>query len=50
MRVAQAMADYKIQDMVYRGWLMSCRISSRKNERPYLQIRPLPGLFVVDPR
>ena len=49
-RVAQVMADYKIGDMVYRGWLMSCRISSRKNERPYLHIRPLPGLYVVDPR
>ena len=49
-RIADVMADYAISEMVYRQWLISCRNPSRKNERAYLHIRPLPGLYIVDPR
>ena len=49
-RVAQTMANYRIQDMVYRNWLIACRISNRKGERPYLHVRRLPGLYIVDHR
>lgn len=49
-RVAKVMADYRIQDMIYSGWLISCRGAHRRNTNPYLHIRPVPGLYVVDPR
>ena len=49
-RIAKVMADYKIRDMIYSGWLISCRDAHRRNENPYLHVRPVPGLYVVDPR
>ena len=49
-RIAKVMANFRIQDMIYSGWLISCRDANRRNTNPYLHIRPIPGLFVVDPR
>ena len=49
-KVAQLMADYRIRDMIYNGWLISCRDANRRDSRPYLHVRPVPGLYVVDPR
>ena len=49
-RIAKVMAKYSIREMIYRGWLISCRDANRRNTDPYLHIRPVPGLFVVDPR
>ena len=49
-RIAKVMADYKIQDMIYSGWLISCRDAHRRNSKPYLHVRPVPGLYIVDPR
>ena len=49
-KVADVMANYGIRDMIYNGWLISCRDANRRNKQPYLHIRPVPGLFVVDPR
>ena len=49
-RIAKVMADYKIRDMIYSGWLISCRDAHRRNANPYLHVRPVPGLYVVDPR
>ena len=48
--VAKVMADYRIQDMIYRGWLISCRDARRRNTNPYLHVRRVPGLYVVDSR
>ena len=49
-RVAEVMADYNIRDMIYRGWLISCRDANRRKAKPYLHVRPVPGLYIVDPR
>ena len=49
-RVADVMADFRIREMIYRGWLISCRDANRRNSKPYLHIRPVPGLYVIDPR
>ena len=49
-RIADMMAVYRIRDMIYNGWLLSCRDADRRNTRPYLHVRPVPGLYVVDPR
>ncbi len=49
-RIAEVMADYRIRDMIYNGWLISCRDANRRKAKPYLHIRPVPGLYVVDPR
>ena len=49
-RIAKVMAKYSIREMIYRGWLISCRDANRRNTDPYLHIRPVPGLFVVEPR
>ena len=48
-RIARVMADYKIRTMIYNGWLLSCREVPRSKGRPYLHIRPVPRLYVVDP-
>ena len=34
----------------YNGWLISCRDANRRNSKPYLHVRAVPGLYVVDPR
>ena len=49
-RIAEVMADYRIRDMIYNGWLISCLDANRRKAKPYLHIRPVPGLYVVDPR
>ena len=49
-RIAEVMADYRIRDMIYNGWLISCRDANQRKAKPYLHIRPVPGLYVVDPR
>ena len=49
-RIAKIMADLRIQDMIYNGWLISCRNANRRNSNPYIHIRPVPGLYVVDSR
>ena len=49
-RIAKIMADYRIRDMIYSRWLISCRDAHRRNTNPYLHVRPVPGLYVVDPR
>ena len=49
-RIAKVMADYRIRDMMYRGWLISCRNAHPRNASPYLHVRPVPGLYIVDPR
>lgn len=49
-KVAEVMADYRIREMIYNGWLISCRDANRRDSRPYLHVRPVPGLYVVDPR
>ena len=49
-RIAKVMATYRIRDMIYSGWLISCRDAHRRNTNPYLHVRPVPGLYVVDPR
>ena len=49
-RIARVMADYKIRTIIYNGWLISCRDADRRKRSPYLHIRPVPGLYVVDPR
>ena len=46
-RIADVMADYRIRDMIYDGWLISCRDANRRNAKPYLHIRPVPGLYIV---
>jgi len=46
-RIAKLMADYRIRDMIYSGWLISCRDAHRRTTSPYLHIRPVPGLYVV---
>ena len=48
-RIAEVMADYGIRDMIYNGWLISCRDANRRNTKPYLHVRSLPALYVVDP-
>ena len=50
VRIAKVMADYRIRDMIYSGWLISCRDTHRRNANLYLHVRPVPGLYVVDPR
>jgi hypothetical protein len=49
-RVAEAMSNYGIRDMIYNGWLFSCRFADRRSKNPYLHIRRVPGLYIVDPR
>ena len=49
-KIADVMAEYRIQDMIYNGWLISCRNANRRNTKPYLHIRPVPGLYIVDTR
>ena len=49
-RIADVMSDYRIRDMIYDGWLISCRDAGRRNTKPYLHVRPVPGLYIVDPR
>ena len=49
-RIAKVMADYRIRDMTYSGWLISCRDAHRRNANPYLHVRLVPWLYVVDPR
>ena len=49
-RIAEVMANYGIREMTYNGWLISCRDANRRKTKPYLHVRPVPGLFVVDPR
>ena len=49
-QIAKVMADYNIQSMVYKRWWLACRISNRKDERPFLHIRPQPILHVIDHR
>ena len=49
-RIADVMADYRLRDMIYDGWLISCREAGRRNAKPYLHVRPVPGLYIVDPR
>ena len=49
-RIAQVMADYRIQDMVYTRWWIACRIPARRGEKPYLHMRPLPRLHILDYR
>lgn len=49
-RIADVMSDYRIRDMIYNGWLISCRDAGRRNTKPYLHVRPVPGLYIVDPR
>ena len=48
--IAEVMADYRIREMIYNGWLISCRDANRRSTKPYLHVRPVPGLYVVDPR
>ena len=49
-RIADVMAGYRIRNRIYNGWLISLRDANRRNAKPYLHIRPVPGLYVVDPR
>ena len=49
-RIADVMAEYRIRDMIYDGWLISCRDAGRRDTKPYLHVRPVPGLYIVDPR
>ena len=49
-RIAEVVADFRIREMIYNGWLISCRDANRRNRKPYLHVRPVPGLYVVDPR
>ena len=49
-RIADVMSDYRIRDMIYDGWLISCRDAGRRNAKPYLHVRPVPGLYIVEPR
>ena len=48
--VADVMEKHRIREMIYNGWLISCRDANRRNSKPYLHIRPVPGLYVIDPR
>ena len=48
--IADLMAHHRIREMIYSGWLISCRDANRRDARAYLHIRPVPGLYVVDPR
>ena len=49
-RIADVMAEYRIRDMIYHGWLISCRDAGRRNAKPYLHVRRVPGLYIVEPR
>ena len=48
--IADVMAGYRIRDIVYKGWLISCRDANRRDSKPYLHVRRVPLLYVVDPR
>ncbi len=49
-KIAEVMADYRIREMIYNDWLISCRDASRRDRKPYLHIRPVPGLYIIEPR
>ena len=44
--IAEVMADYRIRE-IYNGWLISCRDANRRSTKPYLHVRPVPGLYVL---